>query len=133
MNKLLPILLLGMLLSISACEKKEERILPKVATTTQNNVADQARIEREAFVSKAQNEFDELGVKLAEIRKKAVDASGNAREKLSRQVWALEQEQKSVEENLANMKSAIGESWKECKDGVTASIEKFKQSVKSAM
>lgn len=133
MNKLLPLLLLGMLLSISACEKKEERILPKVATTTQNNVADKARIEREAFISKAQNEFDELGVKLAEIRKKAVDASGNAREKLNRQVFALEQEQKSVEEKLANMKSAIGESWKGFKDGVTASIEQFKQSVKSAM
>lgn len=133
MNKLLPLLLLGMLLSISACEKKEERILPKVATTTQNSVADQARLEREAFISKAQNEFDELGVKLAEIRKKAVDASGNARENLNRQVLTLEQEQKSVEGKLANMKSAIGESWREFKDGVTASIEKFKQSVKSAM
>lgn len=133
MNKLLPVLMLGMLLSISACEKKEERILPKVETTTQNNVAEQARIEREAFIIKAQNEFDELGVKLAEIRKKAVDASGNAREKLNRQVLALEQEQKSAEEKLVNMKSAIGESWKEFKDGVTASIEKFKQSVKSAM
>ena len=133
MNKLLPLLLLGMLLSISACEKKEERILPKVATTTQNNVADQARMERDAFASKAQIELDELGVKLAEIRKKAVDASGNARKSINRQVLALEQEQKSVEENLANMKSAIGASWMEFKDGVTASIEKFKQSVKSAM
>ena len=133
MNKLLPVLMLGMLLSISACEKKEERILPKVETTTQNNVTDQARVEREAFISKVQNEFDELGIKLTEIRKKAVDASGNAKEKLNRQVLALDQEQKSAEEKLANMKSAIGESWKEFKDGVTTSIEKFKQSVKSAM
>ena len=112
MNKLLAVLLLGILLSISACEKKEERILPKVATTTQNTVTDQATIEREAFISKAQNEFDELGVKLAEIGKKAVDASGNAREKFNRQVLPLVQEQKSVEEKLANMKPAIGEAGK---------------------
>jgi len=133
MNKFLSVLLLGMLLSTSACEKKEERILPKVESATQTSAAEQARIEREAFISKAQNEVDELGVKLAEIRKKAVDASGNAKEKLNQQILGLEQEKKGVEEKLTEMKSAVGEKWKEFQAGVTAAIEQFKQSVKNAI
>lgn len=133
MNKFLSVLMLGLLLSTSACEKKEERILPKVETATQLSAEDQARFEREAFISKAQNEIDELGVKLAEIRKKTVDASGNAKEKLNKQVLALEQEQKDVEAKLADMRSAAGEKWKEFQTGVTAAIEQFKQSVKNAI
>lgn len=133
MNKLLLALLLGVMLSTSACEKKEERILPKIGSTDQIDAAEKSMFEREAFISQAQNEMDELGVKLADIRKKAVDATGSVKEKMKMQVLALEQEQRNAEEKLANLRSVMGEKWKELKAGVTSAVEQFKQSVKNAI
>jgi len=136
MNKLVLVLMLGgMLLSTSACEKKEERILPKVdsAARVDIDVAEQSRLEREAFINQAQNEIDELGVRLADFRKKAAEASGKAREKLDQQVLAMEHDQKDVEEKLAILRLAIGEQWKELRGGVSSAIEQFKQSVDKAI
>jgi len=133
MNKLLFALLLGGIVSLSACEKKEERILPKVGSTAQINVQEQSRVEHEEFTKQTQKELDELGLKLSELRKKAVVATGKAKEKLDQQVAALEQEQKIVQEKLVRLKSEIGEKWKELKDGVTRSIDQFRQSVKNAI
>jgi predicted nucleic acid-binding Zn-ribbon protein len=133
MNKFFLAVFLGAMLCASACEKKEEKILPKVGSTDQVDASGKSRMERDEFIKQAQKEVDELGVKLADIRKKAVKATGNAKEKLDKQVLALELEQKSVEEKLATLKSEMGEKWKELKADVTSSIEQFKQSVKNAI
>ena len=133
MNKLLLVLMLGVMLAGSGCEKKEERILPKVDSEKQIEAGEQSRIEREEFIRQAQKEIDDLGVKLDDIRKKAVEATGAVKNKLDQKIVALEQEQKNVEEKLANLKAEAGEKWKELKAGVTAATGKFRQSVQDAM
>lgn len=133
MNKLLLVLMLGGMLAGSGCEKKEERILPKVDSANQIEAGEQSRIEREEFIRQAQKEIDDLSVKLEDLRKKALDATGNARKKLDQQVVALEQEQKNVQGKLANLKAEIGEKWKDLKAGVTTAIEKLRQSVQEAI
>jgi predicted nucleic acid-binding Zn-ribbon protein len=122
----------GMLAGLG-CEKREERILPKVDSANQIEAGEQSRIEREEFIRQAQKEIDDLGVKLDDIRKKAVEATGAVKNKLDQKIVALEQEQKSVEEKLANLKAETGEKWKELKAGVTAATEKLRQSVQDAM
>jgi hypothetical protein len=69
MNILLPVLMLGLLLATTACEKKEERILPKVGSTDQTEVLEKSATECVAFIQQAQNEIDELGIKLAKSGK----------------------------------------------------------------
>lgn len=133
MNKFLLVLLPLLIFGAVACEKKEERILPKVGSAEKSEAGEKSGMEREAFIRQAQEEFDELGVKLAELREKALNATGSSREKLNQQLIALEEEQKHVAEKLVNLKSAIGEKWKELKSDFTTSIEKFKQSVKNAV
>jgi len=133
MNKFLPVLLLGLMLATSACEKKEERILPKVGSTEQADAVEKSGSDRAAFIQQAQKELDELGIKLGDIRKKAVAATGTAKDKLDQQLLALEQERRNVEEKLANLKSEVGEKWKDLKAGVTAAIEQLKQSVQNAI
>lgn len=134
MNKLLLVLLSVLLVFTAACEKKkEEQILPKVDSVAPGEVGEQAKLERETYIREAQKELDELAVSLAEIRKKAVVAKGNAREKLDQQIQALEQEQKDVAGKLLNLKSAIGEKWQELKSDFATSFAKFKQSVKNAI
>lgn len=129
---LLPFLL-GLLLTTAACDKKDERILPKLDSVDQVDVKGKSAIEREEFIRQAQQEVDELRVKLSDIKARAIAATGQAKAKLDQQILALEQEQKNVEERLTNMKAEIGEKWKELKTGVTAAIEQFKQSLKNAI
>lgn len=129
---LLP-LLLGLILTTSACDKRDERILPKLGSAGQVDVKEKAAMEREEFIRQAQQEVDALRVKLSDIKARAIAAKGQAKEKLEQQVLSLEQEQKVVEEKLANMKTEIGEKWKELKTGVSAAIEQFKQSLKNAI
>lgn len=129
---LLP-LLLGLILTTSACDKRDERIIPKLGSAGQFDVKEKAAMEREEFIRQAQQEVDALRVKLSDIKARAIAAKGQAKEKLEQQVLALEQEQKVVEEKLANMKTEIGEKWKELKTGVSAAIEQFKQSLKNAI
>ncbi|HUX89925.1 MAG TPA: hypothetical protein VMV48_04480 [Gallionellaceae bacterium] len=133
MNKLLLALMLGVMLAGSGCEKKEERILPKVGTADQIDAGEQSRIEREEFVRQAQKEIDELSAKLDDIRTKAVDATGSAKQKLDQQIVLLEQERKDVEGQLARLKAEIGEQWKDLKAGVTAAIERLRRSVQEAI
>lgn len=133
MTKLLLALLLGVMLAGSGCEKKEERILPKVDTANQADAGEQSRSEREEFVRQAQKEIDDLSAKLDDIRKKAMDATGNAKQKLDQQVVLLEQEKKDVEGQLAKLKAEIGEQWKDLKAGVTAAIEKLRRSVQKTI
>lgn len=133
MDKLLLALLSVLILAVAACEKKEERILPKVDSVAQNDAGAQSKLEREEFTRQAQKEFDELSVKLADLRKKAATATGSAREKLNLQLLALEEEQKNVAEKLAKLEAAIGEKWKELKSDFTTAFEKFRQSVKNAI
>lgn len=129
---LLP-LLLGLLLTTAACDKKDERILPKMDAVDQVDVKGKSEMERQEFIRQAQQEVDELRVKLSDIKARAIAATGQARVKLEQQILALEQEQKDVEERLASMKAEIGERWKDLKTGVTAAIEQFKQSLKNAI
>lgn len=133
MNKLLLVLMLGGVLAGSGCEKREERILPKVDSANKIEAGEQSRIEREEFIRQAQKEIDDLGVKLDDIRKKTVEATGAVKNKFDQKIVALEQEQKNVEEKLANLKAEAGEKWKELKAVVTAAIEKLRQSVQDAM
>lgn len=132
MHRLLVVLLLGLMVAFTACEKKDESVLPKVDAADQMDAGEQSRLDREAFISQAQNEIDELDARVADIRKKAMDATGKAKEKLTQQISALEQEQKNVEERLSALRMEIGEKWKEMKAGVSAAIEQLRQSVKSA-
>jgi predicted nucleic acid-binding Zn-ribbon protein len=129
---LLPFLL-GLILTISACDKRDERILPKLGSADQVDVKGKSALEREEFIRQAQQEVDELRVKLSDIKARAIAATGQAKAKLDQQVLALEQEQRVVEEKLANLKTEIGEKWKELKTGVTAAIEQFKQSLKNSI
>ncbi len=137
-NKLLFTIFLGVLLCASACDRKGERALPEIVSantqsiTTAGQVAgrQEAGSERDEFVNKAQRDIDALNLKLAEVKKRAERATGKAKTQLDRQIVVLEREMKNGEAKLAELKSAIGEKWKELQAGVTAAIEQLKQSIK---
>jgi len=132
-NKFQLVLLSIFLLAGAACEKKEERILPKVDSAARSEAATKLKAERDEFLRQAQKEFDELDIKLADLRKKAASATGSARDKLNQQLLVLEEEHKNVAEKLANLQAAIGEKWQELKSDFTIAIDRFRKSVKNAI
>jgi TolA-binding protein len=137
MNRLLLAFLLGSLLAVSACSKKEESRPPSkvsaedVKKETKEAIGtamDYAKQERDGFASKAQKDLDELNLKIEELKKKAQEATGEAKAKLDEQIKRLQQEQKAAAEKLDELKSATGEAWKDLKAGVQAAIDHLKQS-----
>lgn len=136
-SMLLPVLL-GLALTVSAAEKREEGVSPRTDTTDVRKETGEAidaatakaRQERDEFVAKAQNEMAELDKKMAELRKKAKKLGGGAKAKLDRQIRNLEPELKAAEQKLADLKSATGEKWEELKAGVSGAIDRLKQSIR---
>lgn len=73
-----------------------------------------------------------LALAVSTCEKKAQEATGEAKAKLDQQIRKLEQEQKAAEQKLAELKSTIGEKWKELKAGVTDAIDRLNQSIRKA-
>ena len=139
MNRFLVVLLaalLGLVLAVSACQKKEEKAPPKVSSEDVKNeakeavgaAAEYAKQERDEFVNKAQKDMDAINLKMEELKKKAQDATGEAKAKIEQQIERLEPERQVAEEKLAALKSATGEAWKDLKADVEAAIDRLKQS-----
>ncbi len=139
MNRLLMLVLLAVSFMLSACEKKEEYVLPKTAESAKQEsatasmpAADQAKQLRNEFVGKMQQDLDEMNTKLGELKAKAQTLTGEAKVKIDQQIQSLEQEQKAAVQKFEELKSATGEKWSEMKTGVGDAVEHLKQSVKKA-
>ena len=138
MNRLLMPVLLGLSLVLFACGKKEETAPPasgaegvkQEVTAAIGAAEEQAKKMRNEFVSKAQQEMDELNAKLAELKTKAQTLTGEAKVKLDQQIQKLEQEQKEAAQKLGELRAATAEKWNELKAGVSESVDRFKQAVK---
>lgn len=140
MNRLLMLMILGLSLTLSGCGKKEESSPPKTssegvqkeATDGGGTMTEQAKQERNEFVGRVQKEMDELNNKLAELKKQALEVTGEAKIKLDQQIQNLEQEQKTAAQKLADLKSATGDKWNEMKAGVSDAVDHLKQSYQKA-
>jgi len=134
MKRMLLPVLLGLAVTVSAAEKKEESVPPRTDSADVRKetgeaidaMTAKARQERDEFVGKAQKEMAELNKKMAELKKKAKKLSGEGKAELDRQIQNLEPELKEAEQKLADMKSATGEKWEELKAGVSGFIDRLK-------
>jgi TolA-binding protein len=139
MNRYLPVLLaalLGLAWILAACEKKEEKAPPKVSfedvkKQTQEAVETAvqfAKQERDEFIQKAQKDLDALNGKLEELKKQAQGETGEAKDKMDRQIKNLQEQQQVAEKKLSNLKSATGDAWKDLKTGTEAAIDSIRKS-----
>ena len=95
MNRYLPVVfaaLLGLALTLVACEKKEEKAPPKVSVEDVKKQSKEAletavqfaKQERDEFIRKAQEDLDALNGKLEQLKKKAQGETGESKDKLDR-------------------------------------------------
>jgi hypothetical protein len=141
MKRLFSLIVLGLSVGLSACNKLDEVPLPKVGSGEAKQepkavvgaVESAAKKERDEFVAAVEKDLGELKAKIASLRSEGVKTSGKARAAMEQQITALEQEAKSAEQKLADTKSATVERWKDLQAGTKATLDHLRQSVQKAL
>lgn len=137
MYRLLLLALFGSVLSMPAYAKEEgagsakssQGELIKETKEVMSAELAKARQERDEFVNKAQKDLDELNKKILELKKKALNKSGEAKVNLEKNIHKIEQKQHIAEQKLAEAKSATIEKWQELKAGVSNAIKRLNQAL----
>ncbi len=133
MNRLRTLVLVGVVIGLAACNKKDEYTLPKTGTgeaeikgpaaTSANN------LEREHFLSSAQQEVAELGAKIETLRKQAQQ---RATAELQPKILALDQEMKNLQTKLTELKATTTDQWKTIKVDVESAIDHLRNAIDKA-
>jgi len=144
MRHLIWLAVIALAAGMTACEKKDIVPAPIPIPQTDGGAAktpskpeagaleSAARQERDDFVAAAEKDLAEIKARMLELKRDLVQASGEAKAALQRQITALEQEMQSAEKKLAELKAATLAEWKGLRQGISAAIDQLKQSVKKA-
>jgi len=87
---------------------------------------------RDAFVAAADKDIAKGNARLAELEKKAGEASTEAKAKIDLQSTALKADLKSAESKLSEMKQATAARWREFEAGVSAATAHLRKSIETA-
>lgn len=120
-----PDLLMMAMLAVTGCDKKTDLDIPK----TEAIGVDKTRLDREAFIARADDERTELNKKIEDARKKAAEADETDKAKLAAQVRALEQEQRIAEQTREELDSAMDNRWEALKIALTESHQRLRQAL----
>ena len=77
---------------------------------------------REAFIANAEKDIQKGKDKLAELNKKALGEKSDIKAKVNTEVLELQQQIKTAEAKLTELKNAAEKKWREYEAGVTAAI-----------
>jgi hypothetical protein len=140
MKRLFGLTVLGLSLGLSGCNKLEQVPLPKVGSGEAKQEPQAvvgggesvAKKDRDEFVAAMEKDLGELRAKIADLKMEVKKASGKARTTLEQQITALEEEAKSAEQKLADIKSATLEKWRALQQGMKSTFDHLKQSVQKA-
>ena len=84
------------------------------------------------FIAKTDLDLAKTKELAADLQKKSSSATGEAKLKLDKQITILQQDVKSAEDKLAEMKRAGAKRWKEFESAVNKTMAKMKQSLDDA-
>jgi polyhydroxyalkanoate synthesis regulator phasin len=125
-------MLMGLSVLVVGCKEREapkvtaRDVEKKVAEAT-GAAADYARQEKDEYVARAQKAVDQARAEIDELKAGATKARAGAKERLQRQIEAMEGRWKLAARKLSELKSASGEAWKDLASGVDKAVEDLKQ------
>ena len=103
MNRLLSwLIVLGLAVGLSACDKKEGVPLPKIgagevkqqAKEAVGAVENAAKKEKDEFIAAVENDVQEIKANTSDLKSKVTKATGKAKAAMEQQITALEEELK---------------------------------------
>jgi len=132
MRSLRTLMLLGVVAGLAACSKKEDYTLPKTGTEKagiQDSAATNVNpLEREQFLSRAQQEMAELGTRIETLRKQAQHAATE----LQPRILALDAEMKNLQTKLTELKATTTNQWKTLKIDIESSMDRLRNAIDKA-
>lgn len=132
MVRFLRFMLVGISVSISACQKQEpakvtaEEVREKAAQAA-GAATHYAKQEKEEYIGKVQKEMDELKAEIGKLKTEARKASAKAKAKLDDDIKVSEDKWKTAERKFVELKSASADAWEGMKAGVDKAMEDLKQ------
>jgi uncharacterized protein YjbJ (UPF0337 family) len=126
-------------LIFAACNKNEGS-MPKTENqaTTSSSTAGSAAVgqnssttqaERDSFMQAAKEDMDKMKGKLDQLKIKAQNSSADAKARLEKEIPPLEDQLKTMEIKLDDLKNASAASWQEMKTAFAASLESLKSAI----
>jgi myosin heavy subunit len=136
MVRLLMLMLVGLSLSLGACEKREHKAesdnvsskeVQQKVTEAMQTAADYAKQEKDDYVASVQKEMDEARQDIERLKAKAKTASAKAKVEIDRDIKAAEAKWEVAEQKLHELKAASIESWKNLRAGMDKAVGDVKQ------
>lgn len=84
--------------------------------------------QKEIYQRKAEAELRELGLSIAELKKKSEVVRGEALEQLESKLKELKEKQKVAEKKLSELRSAGAQAWEDAKTGLENAVAALKSS-----
>jgi len=140
---LLPLIVTMIVSSLifAACNKNESS-MPKTEAEKQvtsppsaagsgatSQTEDISQAERSSFMQAAQEDLDKAKSKLEELKTKAQNSSADVKARLEKDIPSLEDQMKTMEKKLADLKNASATSWQEMKLAFSSSMENLKSAI----
>ncbi len=89
--------------------------------------------QRDAFVESTREELGQLDDRLALLRAKAEEATGDAQAVLKQQIGELEEECASMDEHLEQLSADSEEAWEEAKRSIKTSLGELRDRIDNAI
>lgn len=120
-----------LLATLAACDKIKPPLPQLQAPPPASAPADPQAGERErqAFVQSVQQELDELSAMMAKLRAQVAAANPPTKERLGRELDALEARWAEMQPRLTELKSATLATWRQLQAALSKSIEELKNTI----
>lgn len=126
------------LLFVTACDRADEPMVPKIDRSEQKNApatgdrAADTRKAQEEFVGKSREEIDRLRTRIDTLEEKAKTSGAEMKTRLEEQVQELRAELGNVEGQWQTVKESGAAAWEKAKDTLSDSLEKLRKAVHDA-
>ncbi len=94
--------------------------------------ADYSKEQKEQVQKNMEKSLNSLKEEIAELKVKAANKVGEAKETSDEQIEALQARQKELSKKLTEFKNSSGKAWTEMKNGMSAAIKKLSESYDKA-
>lgn len=110
---------------VASSQTRQQQPPPPAATDPRT----EQESEQAGLVEHAQQELDELGVRLAEFRARIATAQPQLRKRLDQQLDALEARWTELEQRLPELKSVTSAAWRQMHESFARSLGELKNAV----
>jgi peptidoglycan hydrolase CwlO-like protein len=109
---------------------KEE--VQKKSTEAASAAVEYSKEQKEQFQKEMGSKLEELTSEVSDLKKKALQTTGNAQKQLSEQINLLEKKEHEMKKDLASLSKSTGKSWEQMKSGVNKAWDSLSESYQKA-